>query len=337
MPPDLPARIAADEHPRVEYLELARQIGAEVLDLGAALASRHPMVRVATARLGAAYGLAMLGFLRRHEVSQIYATGEDVGLPLGALMALARDHGRITMVVHNAGTSKRRAAFRLLGHAPYRGLICLGSMQREVLLRDCRLPERKVHRLHNWLDHRFYAPAGLPDGQGEFVLSVGMENRDYPTLLEAGRGLPIPFHVVGSGFSSNNGFAPASGLRQQEGFSFGSAYSFATLRDCYRRARLIVVPLNPVTYAAGVTAALEGFAMGKAVVATASPGLSDYVKDRVTGSVVPARDPAALRAAIQDLWEHPEALARMGARNRGWIESEANTDTYVAAVAHLMT
>jgi glycosyltransferase involved in cell wall biosynthesis len=225
---------------------------------------------------------------------------------------------------------------RLLGPRVFDNLIVLSASQQRVLIDEIGVPSRRVSSLLNWVDHRFYRPQAAPRGPGDYVLSVGMEVRDYETLLEAGRGLSIPIRIVASGFSSGPGFAPAAGLFLQANVTVGTGYTPVQLRDLYAGARLVVVPLHPVGYAAGVTAALEAMSMGKPVVATASPGLLDYLRTGDVGRLVPPHDPAALRRSIQELWGRPEEGAAIGRRNRTWIELHDNTDLYVEQVARLM-
>jgi glycosyltransferase involved in cell wall biosynthesis len=60
----------------------------------------------------------------------------------------------------------------------------------------------------------------------------------------------------------------------------------------------------------------EAMAYGRAVVATAVGGHVDAIEDGVTGVLVPPRDPAALRAAIERLLGDPVERARLGANAR---------------------
>ena len=59
-------------------------------------------------------------------------------------------------------------------------------------------------------------------------------------------------------------------------------------------------------------AVLEAMAAGRPVVATAVGGTPEIVADGRTGRLVPARDPAAFAAAIDDLVAHPEEARRLG-------------------------
>lgn len=318
----------------MEYLELQRALGAEILDFDAVERSSSRAARLLARRLGLSWGLAWLGLSRRNEFDHIYATGEDVGIPLAIFLSAARIRGKLTVVIHNGGTPKRLRILRALGHRAYRNVICLCAAQERVLRELAGLPAKVVLRLPLWTDHHFYK-ASEPVA-GDYVLSVGMESRDYPTLRAAAATLPYRFHVVASGWSPGAGYGRASGIAEGENITIERGIETARLRELYAGCRFVVVPLRRVTYAAGVTGIVEGMAMGKAVIASASPGIIDYTNDGVSGRVVPVGDAAALRAAIVELWEDPERVARMGRFNREWVEREINMDAYVEKVARLL-
>lgn len=332
--PDLKELILRAEEPRAEYLELARRVSAPILDFHSVEASPHWTVAQVNRRAGKYWGLALLGALRRKEFDNIYATGEDVGIPLAMLLSAARCYGKLVMVAHNVDTPKRRLIFRALNKKVFQKVIVLSSHQKEVLVQDGRFPEHLIERHYNWIDERFYKPA---EGEGKYVLSVGMESRDYPTLQRAAEQLPsYRFHVVASGWSPGAGYGAAGGISGASNIEVGRGYSTTALRDLYVNARFVLVPLKHVRYAAGVTAILEGMAMGKAVITSRSPGILDYVQDGVSGRVVPVGDATALRGAITELWENPQRADEMGRRNRKWIEDEVKTDLYVEKVAQMM-
>ena len=111
--------------------------------------------------------------------------------------------------------------------------------------------------------------------------------------------------------------------------------TFPALRDAYARARFAVFPLEHVDYAAGVTGMCEAMAMGKAIIASASPGVSEYIRHGVSGLVVPVGDVRAMREAIVRLWEDPALAEQMGQRNRKWAETEMSATHYARRVAAL--
>lgn len=333
---DTPRRIAAGDEPRAEYLELARHLAAEILDYHAVDASPSPAVRLIQRRLGDKWALAWMAFERRHAFDDLYVTGEDVGIPLATLLRLARDFERMTVVVHGAGTPKRRLMLRLLGSRVFRHIICLGAAQQALLTEEIGLAGAKVKRLDYWCDQRFFQPAGRA-GAGAYLMSAGMENRDYATLQAALAGVPYPARIVASGWSPEAGFTQIGGVTASQTIEVVNNISFHELRELYAGARFVVVPLRHSNYSAGVTTIVEAMAMGKAVIASASPGILDYVRDGVSGTLVPVGDAAAMRAAISELWDDPQRAAAIGRRNRAWIEESINTDHYVAQIATLLS
>jgi glycosyltransferase involved in cell wall biosynthesis len=106
------------------------------------------------------------------------------------------------------------------------------------------------------------------------------------------------------------------------------------LQRLYARAAVVACPSRREGF--GVTC-LEAMAHGRPVVATPMGGLRDLVVDGETGLVVPARDPAALRAALERLLGDPELRRRLGEAGRrragerfSWA---AVTDATLAAYA----
>ncbi|MBA2642255.1 MAG: glycosyltransferase family 4 protein [Actinobacteria bacterium] len=106
----------------------------------------------------------------------------------------------------------------------------------------------------------------------------------------------------------------------------------AELGAYYQRAAVVACPSRREGY--GV-AAREAMAHGRPVVATAVGGLADAVEDGVTGFVVPPRDPAALRAAIERLLADRALRDRLGAtarkRARADFSWNATTQAMIAA------
>jgi glycosyltransferase involved in cell wall biosynthesis len=72
--------------------------------------------------------------------------------------------------------------------------------------------------------------------------------------------------------------------------------------------------------------ALEAMSAGLPVVATASGGLVETVRDGKEATVVPKHDPAAIAAAVTRLLQDPVLRARMGAAGRERYEREYTLD-----------
>jgi len=133
------------------------------------------------------------------------------------------------------------------------------------------------------------------------VLFVGRlsEEKGLPELLEATEG--IARVIVGDG-------PLRDGIPESAGFVAPSM-----LGPYYERAAVVLCPSRREGY--GVVAR-EAMAYGRPVVASAVGGLADAVEDGVTGLLVPPRDPAALRAAIERLLGDSELRRRLGGAAR---------------------
>ncbi len=157
------------------------------------------------------------------------------------------------------------------------------------------------------------------------VLYVGRlsEEKGVAELAEATAGLPRV--VVGDG-----------PLRELVPDALGFRAP-SELDPYYERAAVVVCPSRREGY--GVVAR-EAMAHGRPVVASAVGGLVDAVEDGVTGVLVPPRDPAALRSALERLLEDADLRRRLGAaareRARERFSREAATrevlDAYRAAL-----
>ncbi|HEV2592453.1 MAG TPA: glycosyltransferase [Gaiellaceae bacterium] len=102
----------------------------------------------------------------------------------------------------------------------------------------------------------------------------------------------------------------------------------------YERAAVVCAPSRRE----GVGGACrEAMARGRAVVATAVGGHLDAITDGVDGVLVPPRDTAALRGALQRLIDDPAERARLGAAARATairqFSAGAATDALLAAYA----
>jgi glycosyltransferase involved in cell wall biosynthesis len=209
------------------------------------------------------------------------------------------------------------------------------------------------------------APLSLRgEGQGGEVLpticAVGLEFRDYGTLIAAARGLDAQIEIAAaSHWSHHSAFKGAPELPPNVHVA---GYDYVALRHCYARSRLVVVPLREVDNQAGVTVILEAMAMGKPVVVTGTRGQTDVVRDRrsagrgrierqwwpgfvdapdlaetigrlPTGFYVAPGDAGELRRAIAYLLAHPDVADELGRNARRVVEACFTLDAFVARFA----
>lgn len=157
------------------------------------------------------------------------------------------------------------------------------------------------------------APAGVPT-----LLFVGRHRyyKGLDDLLRALPGLPARLLVGGDGpmRAGWERLAQELGLGQQ--VTFLGDVSDVELPNLYASADIFVLPANSRAEAFG-TVILEAMAAGLPCVTTElGTGTSYVVQHEQTGLVVPPRDSAALRAALQRLLGDPVLRRQMGAAGR---------------------
>lgn len=326
----LRADIAADREPRLDVFELAKVLSADVIDFGDVERSTHPAVKLA-ARASKSAAVALMGFMARKRYDTFFTTGEDIGLPLAALVKASFTRASHTMIAHTLFPDKKRVFFRVGGVGSTFDRILVYSTSEERLAVDVLgLPASKVQRIYYHADQRFFRPDDTPREPG-LICAAGQLLRDYDTLIEAVRDLPgVRLQVAAGSPWIDSTLKPRGPL--PENVSWGKHNRFE-LRQLYARAQLAVVPILQNEYQTGIATILEMMAMGKCIVVTKTRGQTDTIVDGETGVYVPPGDPAATRAAIQRLLANPEDIARIGNNARRFMETEAGLDVFVERVA----
>jgi glycosyltransferase involved in cell wall biosynthesis len=169
-----------------------------------------------------------------------------------------------------------------------------------------------------------------PAAEGDFVLAAGRTFRDYATLLQALSQSTIPLVIVASPSSvSWPGPLPAN---------VRVLYDIprSELIDLIARSMIVALPLEPRQISIGQSVLLEAMAMGKAVVATRVNGTADYVDHMTTGILVPPRDVAALKDAIDRLAGDAELRRQLGRAALERITTRHLPAHYAAGVANVL-
>ncbi len=149
----------------------------------------------------------------------------------------------------------------------------------------------------------------------KFFLFVGVLRyyKGLHILLEAAKGLDYPIVIVGTG--------PEEEALKQQAARLGLKHViFAGALDEDDKAALLTLchalafPSHLRSEAFGISL-LEAAMYGKPMISCEIGTGTTYINlDGETGLAVPPSDPAALRAAMQTLWDNPELARHMGAR-----------------------
>lgn len=339
MPADIHEQIARGQRPRADYLELARGFDADILDYAAA--------RAATGTVGALLGriggpnlvLAYACWKLRRRYQAIFTDGEQIGLPLAALLKLTPGaRPRHVMIVHVMSEPKKLFFLDRLGvQSCIDRFLTYSTWQQRFIQQRWGLGEDRVLWIPFMVDHSFFVPGQVTPQPGERpqICAVGLERRDYPTLLQAVETLDVNVVIA----------AASPWSRREDGLAGQSIPANITvrkftqyeLRQLYADSRFMVMPLlEDVKFQAGVTAILECMSMAKAVVCSRTPGQTDVIVEDENGRYVNAGDASGLRAEIARLLAEPQEAERLGANARRLIEAEMSLDRYVELLTNIV-
>ena len=248
--------------------------------------------------------------LNRHDV--IVGTTSGIGFALALFGRLGRLRPPVAVIhcglLNNPyGRLRRRLTRSLLGNVH---TVLYGEGEFAPLHRLC--PGIEEHMTVNpfGVDTDFWTPDPAVTREG-FVLSVGNDGRrDFETLARAARRLSCPVRILTARTLPAD--LPAN-VTVTRGSWHEQNLSDAALRDLYRRAACVVVPLIESYQPSGQSVALQAMACGCAVVLTRTRGLwsERMMRDGVVAHLVPPGDADALaetvgrvlgnRAAAEDL------------------------------------
>ena len=165
------------------------------------------------------------------------------------------------------------------------------------------------------------------------MFSIGNDySRDFDTLAAAvplvhtRMGQSLPFLV-----QTTRPVPPVPGIEVRQ-----DHVPFGRLRDLYRAASIVVIPLKDMMHAGGINSLLEAMASGCAVVASRSRGVADYLIDGQTAVVVEPGDSGALAQAVVSLIESPDRCRELGASARAFVTSTCDNRIYARAMAPLL-
>jgi glycosyltransferase involved in cell wall biosynthesis len=342
--PDLTQRVADGLRPRPDYVELARRLDAELLDVTEARRRGGRLGRLVERIGGAKALLAWVSYRERRRYDAVFTDGEQVGLPLALLCRLTfRPAFAHVMIVHRMSVAKKRTLYRgfRLGRFIDTVVVYCRAQQR-FAVEHLGLRDDRVVLSPFMVDTAFFAPEGIARGEtdsGEgdrpMICSAGLEFRDYPTLVQAVGDLDARV-VIAAACPWSRRSDELGGVALPANVEV-CRLGFADLRQLYADADLVVMPLHDVDFQAGVTTILEAQSMAKAVVSSRTEGQTEVIEDGVTGVFVPPGDSAGLRSVIDALLADPRRRATLGTAARRFVVQDCDVAVYADALAAAVT
>lgn len=334
--------ITDGKRPKADYIHMADAFGADLIDYKMAYDKAGWFGRILHKLGGNNILLAYVCFILRHQYETVFTDGEQVGIPFALMLKLfgfKKPRPRHLMIVHILSVGKKTPFFDWFGiHSHVDIFFVYSTWQKQFIQNRWNLPSHRVVWTPFMVDAHFFSAEKVTESivdkldlkypDRPLICGVGLEFRDYPTLMKAVADLPVQVVIAaGSPWSkredSTEWYTPPDNVLVQR-------FSQYELRALYHESTVLTMSLYHVNFQAGVTALLEAMAMEKPIICTSTPGQTDVVIHDKTGYYVPPEDPTTLKLAIQEVLAQPEKAIEMGKAGRQRIEDEMSLEQYVA-------
>ena len=317
--PALRTAVHEGTRPEPEFITLEREYGVRLLDW-----SRAGIEPGRSARRSARHVAAALAQVAVADA--IFSDGEHVGIPMGIAMRTVGPHRPHVVLGHHLTSRSKPHVLRWLRHMGISRVLVHSTAQLKIALESLGFTRHSARFEPYYADSRFWSPT--TGEAGDIIVSAGREHRDYVTLASAVEELGVPTVIAAGSLYSPDAMCRVPEMLPAN-VSVGMR-NHTELRSLYERAAVVVVPLVPNDFQAGVTTLLEAMAMGRPVVVSATEGQRDIVVDGETGLVVPAGDSHAMRDTIRRLLDDPGERRRLGANARDAVLSRFDLPLYAA-------
>ncbi|TFY98703.1 glycosyltransferase [Ramlibacter rhizophilus] len=208
-----------------------------------------------------------------------------------------------------------RLAIRAMD-APHVHYAVLSSKELETFPRSWGVDAHRV--VFQPFPNTLHASRGMATRHEDYLFTGGNSVRDYLLLEAALKGTSIEVRAATS-------WEPTLGLPHLR----AHPTSHEEFMSLMANSRAVVIPLRRTVRSAGQQTYLNAMGLGKAVIVTDAPGVSDYIVNGVTGVIV-APEPQSLRAALLHVVDPANAsyYAQMGERARTDVFRRFNEETF---------
>lgn len=333
IPSDLAGEIAQDRYPRTDFFELSQRLNASIISFNDIDGATRWLDKLVKTAFGRSVALALEGFRRRKNYDLVFTPSEAVGMPLALFLKLFGTNKTHLMIGHRLSPPKKAFLWKLLKLRSHVSTVFVySSAQKDFVVNDLFTPSQQVVQIPFMADQRFFRP--MPDiAERNQICSVGLEWRDYPTLIEAAKDINCEVKIA-AGSLWSKGKNEAEGREVPPNVDVRK-YKYPELRKLYAESKIVVIPLYQTDFQAGITSILEAMAMGKPVIVTKTAGQTDTIIDRETGLYVSPSDPHDLRQKIQYLLENETERQRIGDNGRRAFLNSFTLDHLVARIGEL--
>ncbi len=272
----------------------------------------------------------------------VYAAGSTAGLPLALLCSLLGPRDvKFAIAVTDVQRPRIRVLGWLLALLRTRWLMIVPhSAMVDIASRGFGRFAAGTMAINGLTDFDFFRPdaasrpvAGAPDDRRgrSLVASCGTEARDYKLLADVTDDLDVDVKVcfASPNLNSKTRFTVPDPMPDHMEIRY---FSFAELRTLYQQADVVVVPLLPNRYAAGLTVVFEAVACGRPVVVARSPGVVDELIARDLIGWYEIGDGEGLKVAIEKVLADPDAAQARADEAHEWVRTHYSAAAYLERI-----
>ena len=200
-----------------------------------------------------------------------------------------------------------------------------GEGELRLIERYYAIPDSRIEVNQFGVDTKFWTPGS---GEGSYILAVGNdERRDYELLLQAAMEVDEEFKIVTR--LQMKGVVPAN-VEIIKGGWHEQALTDERLRELYRNASMIVIPLKNSPQPSGQSVCLQAMACAKPVVLTRTDGLwsNTMIREGRNVKFVSPENKDDLVSAMLHLCKDVEMRRQLGTCARQTATEEGNIENF---------
>lgn len=244
----------------------------------------------------------------------------------GALLAGGRLHDmRHLAFSFNYTDLPTGVARRLMARAfqSVERFVVFSRLEREIYADYFDLPADRFDMLHWGVQAPNVNLNAPPLEHGNYICAIGSQGRDYKTLLLAMRRLPRLHLVIVAAPENLANLAIPPNVTVKTNIPLPQAMNILA------HSRFMVLPLKGSRVPCGHVTIVSAMHLGKAVIATDSSGLEDYLAPQVTALTCPAHDDAAWAIAMQSLHDDQALSLRLGLAGQCFAREHCTEESIV--------
>lgn len=243
----------------------------------------------------------------------------------GALLAGRQPHHRHLAFSFNYTELPAGAPRRLMARA-FRSIerfVVFSKLERGIYADHFDLPLERFDMLHWGAQPPCIAPDAPPLERGDYLCAIGSQGRDYKTLLLAMGRLPrLRLVIVAAPENLVDLEIPAN-------VSVRTNLPFMQAMNILAHSQFMVLPLRGARVPCGHVTMVSAMHSGKAVIATDSSGLDDYIVPGITALTCPAQNAAAMSAAIMAMHDDPAMSLRLGLAGQRFARKHCTEESII--------